>query len=193
MAKQKASILGIVMGLVVLAMCAISIVGLAVDEWTAVKAESDLIDLEEFDLDSYATSFGDYSETVIGEDGENLEDIEISFDRDNPAAMRTAMVVFGYIAVIAVCALAVLYLLKMVLNFGLMRFFVGILGIVTLAAGAVLTAMTVLYCDSIVLSIDLPFIGNLVEAKTVLGIGAYLACIGTMAGGLSAVIGVARK
>ena len=32
MAKQKASILGIVMGLVVLAMCAISIVGLAVDE-----------------------------------------------------------------------------------------------------------------------------------------------------------------
>ena len=197
MAKQKASILGIVMGLVVLAMCAISIVGLAVDEWTAVKAESDLIDLEEFDLDSYATSFGDYSETVIGEDGENLEDIEISFDRDNPAAMRTAMVVFGYIAVIAVCALAVLYLLKMVLNFGLMRFFVGILGIVTLAAGAVLTGMTVAYCNSMtvaycnsVISIDIPLLGS---AECVLGIGAYLTCIGTMAGGLAAVIGVARK
>ena len=145
MAKQKASILGIVMGLVVLAMCAISIVGLAVDEWTAVKAESDLIDLEEFDLDSYATSFGDYSETV--------------------------------------------YLLKMVLNFGLMRFFVGILGIVTLAAGAVLTGMTVAYCNSVI-SIDIPLLGS---AECVLGIGAYLTCIGTMAGGLAAVIGVARK
>lgn len=189
MAKQKASILGIVMGLVVLAMCAISIVGLAVDEWTAVKAESDLIDLEELDLDSYATSFGDYSETVIGEDGEKLEDIEISFDTENPAAMRTVMVVFGYIAVIAVCALAVLYLLKMVLNFGLMRFFVGILGIVTLAAGAVLTGMTVAYCNSVI-SIDIPLLGS---AECVLGIGAYLTCIGTMAGGLAAVIGVARK
>lgn len=195
MAKQKASILGIVMGLVVLAMCAISIVGLAVDEWTLVSVDSDLVDIE--DLEDYgidtSKSFGSYSEDVLGEEGEKLEDIEISFDTENPAAMRTVMVVFGYIAVIAVCALAVLYLLKMVLNFGLMRFFVGVLGIVTLAAGAVLTAMTVLYCDSIVLSIDLPFIGNLVEAKTVLGIGAYLACIGTMAGGLSAVIGVARK
>lgn len=109
---KKAGMLGIIMGLVVLAMCAISVTGLAIDEWTAVKAESDLIDLEEFDLDSYSTSFGDYSDAVIGEDGENIEDIEISFDRDNPAAMRTAMVVFGYIAVIAVCALALLYLLK---------------------------------------------------------------------------------
>ena len=32
--KQKAGMLGIVMGLVVLAMCAISITGLAIDEWT---------------------------------------------------------------------------------------------------------------------------------------------------------------
>ena len=42
MAKQKASILGIVMGLVVLAMCAISIVGLAVDEWTLVSVDSEI-------------------------------------------------------------------------------------------------------------------------------------------------------
>lgn len=186
---KKAGMLGIIMGLVVLAMCAISVTGLAIDEWTAVKAESDLIDLEEFDLDSYSTSFGDYSDAVIGEDGENIEDIEISFDRDNPAAMRTAMVVFGYIAVIAVCALALLYLLKMVLNFGLMRFLTGLVGIVTLAAGAALTGMTVAYCNSVI-SIDIPLLGS---AECVLGIGAYLTCIGTMAGGLAAVVGVARK
>lgn len=193
--KQKAGMLGIIMGLVVLAMCAISIAGLAMDEWTIVSVNSDLVDIEdlkEYGIDT-SESFGDYSDSVIGEEGEKIEDIEISFDSDNPDALRTAMVVFGYIAVIAVCALAVLYLLKMVLNFGLMRFFVGIVGIVTLAAGAVLTAMTALYCDSIVLSINLPIVGNLIEAKTILGVGAYLSCIGTMAGGLAAVVGVARK
>ena len=189
MAKQKAGMLGIIMGLVVLAVCGMSIAGLAIDEWTVVKAESDLIDLEEFDLDRYSESFGDYSDSVIGEDGENIEDIEISFDTDDPAAMRTVMVVFGYVAVIAVCALAVLYLLKMVLNFGLMRFFVGIVGILTLAAGAVLTGMTVAYCNSVI-SIDIPLLGS---AECVLGVGAYLTCIGTMAGGIAAVIGVARK
>ena len=103
--------------------------------------------------------------------------------------MRTVMVVFGYVAVIAVCALAVLYLLKMVLNFGLMRFFVGIVGILTLAAGAVLTGVTVAYCNSVI-SIDIPLLGS---AECVLGVGAYLTCIGTMAGGIAAVIGVARK
>lgn len=189
MAKQKAGMLGIIMGLVVLAVCGMSIAGLAIDEWTAVKAESDLIDLEKFDLDSYSTSFGDYSDSVIGEDGENIEDIEISFDTDDPAAMRTVMVVFGYVAVIAVCALAVLYLLKMVLNFGLMRFFVGIVGILTLAAGAVLTGVTASYCAD--------FIGNAeiagFSSGLALGVGAYLTCIGTMAGGIAAVIGVARK
>lgn len=189
MAKQKAGMLGIIMGLVVLAVCGMSIAGLAIDEWTAVKVESDLIDLEEFDLDRYSESFGDYSDSVIGEDGENIEDIEISFDTDDPAAMRTVMVVFGYVSVIAVCALAVLYLLKMVLNFGLMRFFVGIVGILTLAAGAVLTGVTVAYCNSVI-SIDIPLLGS---AECVLGVGAYLTCIGTMAGGIAAVIGVARK
>ena len=93
MAKQKASILGIVMGLVVLAMCAISIVGLAVDEWTLVSVDSDLVDIEE--LEDYgidtSKSFGSYSKDVLGEEGEKLEDIEISFDTENPAAMRTVI------------------------------------------------------------------------------------------------------
>ena len=103
--------------------------------------------------------------------------------------MRTVMVVFGDVAVIAVCALAVLYLLKMVLNFGLMRFFVGIVGILTLAAGAVLTGVTASYCAD--------FIGNAeiagFSSGLALGVGAYLTCIGTMAGGIAAVIGVARQ
>lgn len=184
MAKQKAGMLGIIMGLVVLAVCGMSIAGLAIDEWTVYT-----VGYEGIGEDSVSVSFGDYSDSVIGEDGENIEDIEISFDTDDPAAMRTVMVVFGYVSVIAVCALAVLYLLKMVLNFGLMRFFVGIVGILTLAAGAVLTGMTVAYCNSVI-SIDIPMLGS---AECVLGVGAYLTCIGTMAGGIAAVIGVARK
>lgn len=184
MAKQKAGMLGIIMGLVVLAVCGMSIAGLAIDEWTVYT-----VGYEGIGEDSVSVSFGDYSDSVIGEDGENIEDIEISFDTDDPAAMRTVMVVFGYVAVIAVCALAVLYLLKMVLNFGLMRFFVGIVGILTLAAGAVLTGVTASYCAD--------FIGNAeiagFSSELALGVGAYLTCIGTMAGGIAAVIGVARK
>lgn len=184
MAKQKAGMLGIIMGLVVLAVCGMSIAGLAIDEWTVYT-----VGYEGIGEDSVSVSFGDYSDSVIGEDGENIEDIEISFDTDDPAAMRTVMVVFGYVAVIAVCALAVLYLLKMVLNFGLMRFFVGIVGILTLAAGAVLTGVTASYCAD--------FIGNAeiagFSSGLALGVGAYLTCIGTMAGGIAAVIGVARK
>lgn len=184
MAKQKAGMLGIIMGLVVLAVCGMSIAGLAIDEWTVYT-----VGYEGIGEDSVSVSFGDYSDSVIGEDGENIEDIEISFDTDDPAAMRTVMVVFGYVSVIAVCALAVLYLLKMVLKFGLMRFFVGIVGILTLAAGAVLTGVTASYCAD--------FIGNAeiagFSSGLALGVGAYLTCIGTMAGGIAAVIGVARK
>ena len=184
MAKQKAGMLGIIMELVVLAGCGMSIAGLAIDEWTVYT-----VGYEGIGEDSVSVSFGDYSDSVIGEDGENIEDIEISFDTDDPAAMRTVMVVFGYVSVIAVCALAVLYLLKMVLNFGLMRFFVGIVGILTLAAGAVLTGVTASYCAD--------FIGNAeiagFSSGLALGVGAYLTCIGTMAGGIAAVIGVARK
>ena len=133
-----------------------------------------------------------YSDSVIGEEGEKVEDVEwgeIFEDMESAESLKTVMVVFGYIAVIAVCALAVLYLLKMVLNFGLMRFLVGILGIVTLAAGAVLTGVTASYCSD--------FIGNAEifgqSGELVMGVGAYLSCIGAMGGGLAAVIGVARK
>lgn len=184
--KQKAGMLGILMGLVVLAMCAISIAGLGIDEWTVVKASSEIIGAE----DDYSIPFGDYSDSVIGEEGEKIEDITISFDSDDQSAMRTTMVVFGYIAVIAVCVLAVLYLLKMVLNFSLMRLFVGLVGIVTLAAGAVLTGVTASYCANFVGNIG---IGTVFNSELTLGVGAYLTCIGTMAGGLAAIIGVARK
>ena len=171
MAKQKAGMLGIIMGVIVLAMCAISIAGLAVDEWTVYK------------------SFGEYSDTVIGEEGEDLENIQMPKDWEDAESLKTVMVVFGYIAVIGVCALAVLYLLKMVLNFGLMRFFVGIVGILTLAAGAVLTGVTASYCADYLLNADI----GVASGEMVMGVGAYLSCIGTMAGGLAAVIGVARK
>ena len=191
--KQKPSMLGIIMGIVVLAMCAISVTGLAIDEWTVYEVNTAHVDTEDLEkLFNMSQPFGDYSDSVIGEEGEKIEDIEISFDTDDPAAVRTTMVVFGYIAVIAVCALALLYLLKMVVNVGLMRFLVGILGIVTLAAGAVLTAMTAIYCDSTTIFVSFPFIGE-IDLGLALGVGAYLSCIGTMAGGLSAVIGVARK
>ena len=186
MAKQKASMLGIIMGLVVLAMCAMAVAGLAIDEWTVYNIDTVLGE------DSVSIPFGDYSDSVIGEEGEKVEDVEwgeIFEDMESAESLKTVMVVFGYIAVIALCALTVLYLLKMVLNFGLMRFLVGILGIVTLAAGAVLTGVTASYCSD--------FIGNAEifgqSGELVMGVGAYLSCIGAMGGGLAAVIGVARK
>ena len=184
MAKQKAGMLGIIMGVIVLAMCAISIAGLAVDEWTVYKSET-FIGSEHED----PTSFGEYSDAVIGEEGEDLENIQMPKDWEDAESLKTVMVVFGYIAVIGVCALAVLYLLKMVLNFGLMRFFVGIVGILTLAAGAVLTGVTASYCADYLLNADI----GVISGEMAMGVGAYLSCIGTMAGGLAAVIGVARK
>lgn len=184
MAKQKAGMLGIIMGVIVLAMCAISIAGLAVDEWTVYKGEAIILGESED-----PTSFGEYSDMVIGEEGEDLENIQMPKDWEDAESLETVMVVFGYIAVIGVCALAVLYLLKMVLNFGLMRFFVGIVGILTLAAGAVLTGVTASYCADYLANADIVVFSG----EMVMGVGAYLSCIGTMAGGLAAVIGVARK
>ena len=187
MAKQKAGMLGIIMGLVVLAVCGMSIAGLAIDEWTVYT-----VGYEGIGEDSVSVSFGDYSDSVIGEDGENIEDLPFMEDiknLDDPESLKTVMVVFGYVAVIAVCALAVLYLLKMVLNFGLMRFFVGIVGILTLAAGAVLTGVTASYCANFFANAEIAGFSS----GLALGVGAYLTCIGTMAGGIAAVIGVARK
>lgn len=184
-AKQKAGLLGIMMGIVVIAMCAIAIVGVAIDEWTVRETDTAIGSAD------LSTSFGDYSDLVIGEEGEGIEDAfeDLEFDGKNPVAMRNAMVVFGYIAVAAVCVLAILYLLKMVLNFGLIRLFVGVFGILTLAAGAVLTGVTASYCANMV-SIE---IGSAFNTAMVMGVGAYLTCIGTMAGGIAAVVGVARK
>ena len=184
-AKQKAGLLGIMMGIVVIAMCAISIVGVAIDEWTVRETDTAIGSAD------LSTLFGDYSDLVIGEEGEGIEDAfeDLEFDGKNPVAMRNAMVVFGYIAVAAVCVLAILYLLKMVLNFGLIRLFVGVFGILTLAAGAVLTGVTASYCANMV-SIE---IGSAFNTAMVMGVGAYLTCIGTMAGGIAAVVGVARK
>lgn len=184
--NQKAGLLGIIMGLIVLAACALSVAGLAIEEWTVYDIDTLLGE------ETLSVPFGDYSDQIVGEKGEKIEDMEwgeIFKDFESSESLKTVMVVFGYVAVIAVCALALLYLLKMVLNFGLMRFFVGILGIVTLAAGAVLTGVTASYCAD--------FIGNAEiagqSAKLVMGLGAYFSCVGTMAGGLAAVIGVARK
>ena len=64
MAKQKASMLGIIMGLVVLAMCAMAVAGLAIDEWTVYNIDTVLGE------DSVSVPFGDYSDSVIGEEGE---------------------------------------------------------------------------------------------------------------------------
>ena len=49
--------------------------------------------------------------------------------------------------------------------------------------------MTVAYCNSVI-SIDIPLLGS---AECVLGVGAYLTCIGSRAGGRAAVIGVESK
>lgn len=67
-AKQKAGLLGIMMGIVVIAMCAISIVGVAIDEWTVRETDTAIGSAD------LSTSFGDYSDLVIGEEGEGIED-----------------------------------------------------------------------------------------------------------------------
>ena len=67
MAKQKASMLGIIMGLVVLAMCAMAVAGLAIDEWTVYNIDTVLGE------DSVSVPFGDYSDSVIGEEGEKVQ------------------------------------------------------------------------------------------------------------------------
>lgn len=175
-AKAQASMLGIIMGVLVLACCIAAIVGVCIDEWTVTKSAALGFESE------IQTSFGDYSDTVkdLTDNGYEFEDKE---------TLLPTMVAFGYIAAIAAAALAILYLLKMVLNIGLFRFIVGIGGIATLIIGAILIGVTASYCENM---ISFSF-GQFASSETVIGLGAYLTSIGTMAGGLCAVIGCARK
>lgn len=172
-AKKQASMLGIVMGIVILGLCAMTIAGICVDEWAVVKVDS-VIGSNETGI-----SFKDFSDTLT-----ELKDNGV--DLSETDSLLPAMVGLGYLAVVIMACLALAYLLKMVLNFGLMRFIVGIGGILTLAVGAALVGVSASYLSG---SADL----IVVSGELTLGMGALLTSIGAIAGGVAAVVGVARK
>lgn len=186
--SKQSGLLGILMGVLILGLCAMAFAGIFIDEWTIYKGqvgngfiESDVV-----------TSFTDYSETVMGEDMkiEDFEKLEISFNKDDSAALMKTMVAFGYIALVAVAALTLLYLLKMLLNVGVLRFITGIVGIAAIAVGAILIGVTASYCSNFVANVS---IGTVLSGELVMGLGAYLAPIGVMGAGVAAVVGCARK
>lgn len=171
--KKQASMLGIIMGIVILGLCAMTIAGICIDEWAVIKVDSIIGGGES------AVSFKDFSDTLA-----ELKDS--GFDFSESDSLLPAMVGLGYLAVVIMACLTLAYLLKMVLNFGLMRFIVGIGGILTLAAGAALVGVAASYLSG---GIDL----GIVSGETTLGMGALFTSIGAIAGGTAAVVGVARK
>lgn len=184
MAKKQAGMLGIIMGILLLALCAMAIAGAFIDEWTIRTCEVPIVG--EQDLDS--PSLGEYRDTVPALSGDKI-DIDAVTDalKDVEGNLRTVMVVFGYLTAALAAALIVLYLLKMVFNNGFTRLLAGIVAILTMIAGAVLVAVTVEFCKDISFSI------GLTSVTTTLGMAAYFTSVGAMAGGLAGVIGCARK
>ena len=187
-AKKKAGMLGIVMGLFVLAFCAMAIAGAFIDEWTVTTGEASFV---EDTADFGSMSLEDYKDSV-----DLIKDNDVNWDavkealEDAENNLPQVMVVFGYLTVALAIALAISYLLKIVLNFAPMRIITGLLGIVTLVSGVVLVAVTASLCKDLSVSINIGFTAAVI---TTLGTGAYLTCIGAMAGGLCAVVGCARK
>lgn len=184
-AKKRASMLGIVMGLLVLACCAMAIAGAFIDQWTVTTGEFSLTDKT---VEFGSMSLEDYKDSVdiISDDDVDWTAIKEAFE-DAENNLPKVMVVFGYLTVALAIALAISYLLKMVINFAPMRIITGLLGIGTLISGVVLVAVTASLCKDLSVSL------SLTAATTTLAAGAYLTCIGAMAGGLCAVIGCARK
>ena len=140
-AKKKAGMLGIVMGLFVLAFCAMAIAGAFIDEWTVTTGEASFV---EDTADFGSMSLEDYKDSV-----DLIKDNDVNWDavkealEDAENNLPQVMVVFGYLTVALAIALAISYLLKMVLNFAPMRIITGLLGIVTLVSGVVLVAVRV--------------------------------------------------
>lgn len=184
-AKKKAGILGIVMGLLVLACCAMAIAGAFIDEWTATTGEGQFTDKT---VQLGSMSLEDYKDSVdiISDDDVNWDAIKDAFE-DVENNLPKVMVVFGYLTVALAIALVISYLLKMVINIAPLRIITGLLGIITLISGVVLVAVTASLCEDLSVSL------TVVSATTTLATGAYLTCIGSMAGGICAVVGCARK
>ena len=184
MTKKQAGMLGIIMGILLLALCAMAIAGAFIDEWTTTTLEAPVVG--EQDLGS--SSLGEYRDKVPALSGDKI-DIDAVTDalKDVEGNLRTVMVVFGYLTAALAAALIVLYLLKMVFNNGFTRLLAGIVAILTMIAGAVLVAVTVEFCKDISPST------GLASVTTSLGMAAYFTSVGAMAGGLAGVIGCARK
>ena len=184
-AKKKASMLGIIMGIFVLGLCAMAIAGAFIEEWTVTTGEASFTDKT---VELGSMSLEDYKDSVdiVKDSDVNWDAIKDAFE-DAENNLTEVMVAFGYLTVALAIALVISYLLKMVLNFSLMRIITGLLGIATLVSGVVLVAVTASLCKDLSLAI-----GG-IAATTTLGVAAYLTCIGAMAGGLCAVVGCGRK
>ena len=170
--KRKAGMLGIVMGGLILIFCILAIVGIFINAWTASKGSA-----LGFETNSVYTSLSDWAETLS-----NLNEIKNS---DN--SLLASMVTFGYLTAIVTVALAVCYLLKMVLNIGLFRFIVGIGGIATVVLGIILLILSFQFCEN----------GNIdiavVSTKMFPAAGVYLTSFGAILAGACAVVGCSRK
>ncbi len=178
--KKKASMLGIIMGIVVLIACALVITGIFVDEWTETSLGE--ISLGEISLESY-------NELYFSDVAFSLSNI----DWDDSTSLGQAMVALAYLTAAIAIALAIIYLLKIVINFSLMRIITGIVGMLTLLAGIALIAVTASYCAETSVSPDVLGSLSFDLFTNSIGLGAYLTSIGAMAGGLCAIVGCARK
>lgn len=158
--KKKASILGLIMLFVVVACAGVAIGGIFV-EWLKIDGWDDsgvlLSDTDE--INSLANKFGIKSD------------------------LYDAMSAMAYLAVAVICAVAVAYLVKQLINIKLFRFVVAAGGILAVVAGVISIALTAqLSKDFTVLIL-----------KVIPSYGAYMTSIGTIAGGLAAFVGCLRK
>lgn len=185
MAKKKAkkkSMLGWAMLAVVVIGAALMVTGIFLD-WTQVNVESVIGNSEGAKL-----TLQDYTE-MIQKQQEVDDAIGSVVEADSVVDGKMAsMVAFAYIAVIAMAATAVLYLLKSFLNIGLLRLLTLIGALATIVCTVIMAICTFVFASDYQGGL-----GELVKGAMVPAVGAWLAMVGGVVGGVGGLIGARSK
>lgn len=186
MAKKKAkkkSMLGWAMLAVVVIGAVLMVTGIFL-EWTQVNAESFLGNKD----GNGKVTLQEYTEMIQKQ--QEVDDVIGSVvETDSVVDGKMAsMVAFAYISVIAMAATAVLYLLKSILNIGLLRLLTMIGALATIVCTVIMAICTFVFAADY--KVDG---GDLVQVAMVPAVGAWLAMVGGVVGGVGGLIGARSK
>ena len=178
--KKQKSALGFIC-LALVAICAILAVIGATQDWTVATFGGEVVEGSGSTLENYK------------EAGDMAADLGVE---DNASRTIAAL---GYLAVAAICVVAVAYVVKQLISLTLFRIIVILAGVATMAIGVAAIAYTASQISGMSTSTSDSILGGLLEGITggatgiSLGIGCYLTSIGAIAGGLFAAVGCFKK